>query len=486
VNLELFIPELVLAGTAIAVILLDLFIQRKGLLTLVSIAGIVVAAGFVIAMWNGDPRAIFNDMLAVDNFALFFKLLFLFIAAMVILASVDYVNKLARFHGEYHALLLVATLGMMLMAATTDLISVFVALELTAISFYLLVGFLKDNKSTESSLKYILLGGVASAVLLYGMALTFGFTGETQLAEIARCVQGMSSSSLLSNPGLIFGLVLLIAGFGFKIAAVPFHMWAPDVYEGAPTPVTLYLSVGSKVAGFAIILRVFFSAFGLPEALSLDWGMTFAVLSAVGMTLGNILAIQQSNIKRMLAYSGIAHSGYIMIGLATVGLSGSADIIGQSSILFYVVAFALADLAAFTAIIAISNKAGSDLIKDYSGMGKRAPMLASVLTLSLVSLIGLPPAAGFIAKFYIFSGAVDNGLLWLVVVAVLNSTISAYYYLRVAKLMWLGKPSSESGVPSSFALRLALAISGIGILLFGIAPSLVMKLAEMAASMLAF
>jgi NADH-quinone oxidoreductase subunit N len=485
VNLELFLPELSLAITAIVVIVLDLFIQRKGLLTAVSLAGIAIAAGFAISMWGNEPQVIFNNMLAVDNFALFFKILFLFIAALVILASVDYVNKFARFHGEYHALLLLATLGMILMAATIDLISIFIALELTAISFYVLVGFLKDDRSTEASLKYILLGGVASAVLLYGMALTFGFTGKTQLLEIAQSVQGMTLESLLASPGLIFGLVLLVAGFGFKIAAVPFQMWVPDVYEGAPTPITLYLSVGSKVAGFAVILRVFFSAFGLPEALSLDWGQVFAVLGAIGMTLGNILAIQQSNIKRMLAYSGIAHSGYIMIGLATLGLSQPADTIGQSSILFYVVAFALADLGAFAAVIAISNKLGSDLIKDYSGMGKLSPILSLALTLSLVSLIGLPPAAGFMAKFYIFSGAASNGLLWLVIVAVLNSAISAYYYLGVAKVMWLGKPVREGKVPSSIALRLVLAISCLGILLLGVAPSVMMKLAEIAASMLA-
>jgi len=359
-NLELFLPELSLAITAVAVIVLDLFIQKKAWLTAVSLAGIAIAAGFAISMWNGGPQAIFNNMLAVDNFAVFFKVLFLFIAAMVILVSVDYVNNFSRFHGEYHALLLLATLGMMLMAAVTDLLSIFIALELVAIPFYVLVGFLKDDRSTEASLKYVLLGGVTSAALLYGMALTFGFTGQTQLLEIARVVQGMTGESLLASPGLILGLVLLIAGFGFKIAAVPFQMWVPDVYEGAPTPITLYLSVGSKVAGFAVILRVFFSAFVLPEALSLDWGMIFAVLAAVGMTLGNVLAIQQGNIKRMLAYSGIAHSGYIMIGLATLGLSQAGDAIGQSSILFYVVAFALADLGAFAAVIAISNKLGSD------------------------------------------------------------------------------------------------------------------------------
>jgi len=482
-NLELFLPELSLVITAIAVILLDLFIQQKGLLTVVSIAGLIIAAGFTIAMWGTTPQAIFNKMLAVDNYALFFKLLFLGISALVILASVDYVSKFARFHGEYHALVLLATLGMMLMAATIDLISIFVALELATISFYVLVGFLKDKKSTEASLKFVLLGGIASAVLLYGMALTFGFTGKTQLLEIAQVIQATSAESLVVSPGLILGLVLLVAGFGFKIAAVPFQMWVPDVYEGAPTPITAYLSVGSKVAGFAIILRVFYSAFGLPDPLSLDWGMIFAVLSAIGMTLGNILAIQQTNIKRMLAYSSIAHAGYIMIGLATVGLSPAADTLGQSSLLFYVVAFALTDLAAFIAVIAISNKLNSDLIKDYAGMGKQAPLLALALTLGLISLIGLPPTAGFIAKFYIFSGAASNGLLWLVIIAVINSVISAYYYLRVAKVMWLGEPIGEEKVPSSLALRLALAISCFGILILGIAPAFLIKLAETAASM---
>jgi NADH-quinone oxidoreductase subunit N len=317
------------------------------------------------------------------------------------------------------------------------------------------------------------------------MALVFGFTGETQLASIAASIQAMSPSGLLSSPGLILGLVLLIAGFGFKIAAVPFHMWAPDVYEGAPTPVTLYLSTGSKIAGFAVILRVFFSAFNLPEGLGLDWGTVFAVLSAFGMTLGNVLAIQQGNIKRMLAYSGIAHSGYIMVGLATIGLSGAADTIGQSSMLFYIVAFALADLAVFTAVIIISNSIKSDHIKDYVGLGKRAPVLAVALTLGLISLLGLPPAAGFMGKFYVFTGAAANGLLWLVIIAVINSAVSAYYYLRVARLMWMGEPAEEGGLPSSAASRLVLAVVCLGILLLGLAPSLLMELAETASKMLA-
>jgi len=482
-NLELFIPELSLAAFALVVILLDLVIQRKGWLVVVSIAGIVVSAGFALAMWGGSSQAIFNNMLAVDNFALFFKLLFLGIAALVILSSVDYVSKFARFQGEYYALVLLSTLGMMLMAAATELITIYIALELTSISLYILVGFLKDSKSTEASLKYLLLGAVASAVLLYGMALVFGFTGKTQLGEIAQVIQTMSPQTLLASPALILGIVLLIAGFGFKIAAIPFHMWVPDVYEGAPTPITAYLSVASKAAGFAIILRVFYSAFGLPQWLSLDWGMIFAVLAAIGMTLGNVVAIPQTNIKRMLGYSSIAQAGYLMVGLAAVGFSPAADILGRSGVIFFLASYALTNMGAFIAIIAISNKLNSDLIKDYSGMFKRAPFLALALTLCLISLIGMPPAAGFMAKFYIFSAAVQHNLLWLVIIAVINSVISAYYYLRVVKVMWLGEPASEEKVPSSGALRAALALSCLGVLLLGVIPGFAMKLAEMAASM---
>jgi NADH-quinone oxidoreductase subunit N len=485
-NLGLLLPELSLASFAIIVIMVDLFIQKKGLLVWVSLTGLVVSAGFTLAMWGGHSQAIFNNTLAVDNFALFFKLMFLGIAALVILASVDYTSKFAYFKGEYHALMLLSALGMMLMAAATDLISIFIAIELTSISLYILVGFLKDPKSTEASLKYLLLGAIASAILLYGMALVFGFTGKTQLGEIAQVIQAMSPQTLLASPGLVLGMVLLVAGFGFKIAAVPFHMWVPDVYEGAPTPITAYLSVASKAAGFAIILRVFYSAFGFPNWLSLDWGLIFAVLSAIGMTLGNVVAIPQTNIKRMLGYSSIAQAGYLMVGIAAVGLSPAADIIGRSSVLFFLASYALTNLGAFIAIIAISNKLDSDLIDDYSGMGRRAPLLALALTLCLISLIGMPPAAGFMAKFYIFSGAVQHGLLWLVVIAVINSVISAYYYLRVVKVMWLGEPVSEEKVPSSGALRLALALSILGVLFLGVIPGFVMRLAEIAASMFAF
>ena len=484
-NLQSFIPEISLGVFAIAIIVLDLFVRRKGVLAGVGVAGLLVSAVFTIAMWAapGNGGLILNNMLAVDSFAFFFKLLFALIAILVILASVDYADKLVNSEGEYYALVLLSALGMMLMAATTELISIYISLELTSLSLCALVCFLKDRKSSEAALKYILLSAVISAVLLFGMALIFGVTGKTQLGEIARAIQAMSPSTIAANPALILGMVLLIAGFGFKIAAFPFHMWVPDVYEGAPTPVTAYLSVGSKAAGFAVILRVFSSAFGL-DWLSSNWGMIFAVLAAISMTLGNVVALPQTNIKRMLGYSSIAQAGYLMVGLAAAGISPKTGAMAESGILFFLASYAVANLGAFIAIIAITNKLNSDLIQDFSGMVKRAPALALALTLCLISLIGMPPAAGFIAKFYVFSAGVRSGLLWLVIIAVLNSVISAYYYLRVVKVMWFGEPASAEKVPSSGALRLALFVASMAVLLFGILPGIITGMAEAAAKML--
>jgi NADH-quinone oxidoreductase subunit N len=482
-DLSLFTPEIVLVGFAIAVILLDLFIERKGLLAVFSILGLLASCGLAVHLWGGTPQTTFNGMLAVDNFALFFKVLFLGIAVLVVLASTDYVSKFKRFQGEYYALVMLATVGMMLMAATNELISLFISLELVNLSMYALVGFLKEERSTEAALKYLLLSAVASAVLLFGMAMVYGFTGQTQLAAIAQSIQAMPLSDLLANPALILGVVLMIAGFGFKIGAVPFHMWIPDVYEGAPTPITAFLSVGSKSAGFAIILRIFYSAFQSPSNLSLDWGTVFAVLAAITMTVGNIVAIQQSNIKRMLGYSSIAQAGYVMVGLAAVGIPAAAMTsgpTGQSTVMFFLASYSLTNLGAFMAVIAISNKINSDGIDDFSGMGKRSPVLALAMTLCMISLIGMPPAAGFMAKFYVFSTAVQHNLLWLVVIAVLNSVISAYYYLRVVKVMWMGEPAGEGKVDASGAFRLALTLACLGVLFLGILPGYGMKLAELA------
>ncbi len=484
-NLSLIAPEICVLATAVVVILADLFFQRKSILAIISLAGLAVAFGFTIHLWGGNEQATFANMLVVDKFALFFKLLFPVMAALVILASTDYVSRFDSFQGEYYALVLLSTMGMMLISAAVDLISIFVALELISISLYALVGFLKDAKSTEASLKYLLLGAIASAILLYGMAFVFGFTGKTQLGDIANAIKNLSLGGASAAPGLMLGLVLLIVGFGFKIAAFPFQMWVPDVYEGAPTPITAYLSVASKAAGFAIILRIFYSAFSFPTWLSHDWGMIFAVLAAIGMTVGNIVAIPQTNIKRMLAYSSIAQAGYLILGIATMGLSPTMNHLGQSSLLFFLAGYAVTNLGAFIAVIALSNKVGSDRISDYDGMGKRAPMLALALTLCLISLTGIPPTAGFMAKFYIFSSAVQHDLLWLVIIAVLNSVISAYYYLRVVKVMWFNEPKFEGNVSSSFALRLALGLSCAGVIVLGVLPNYAIKLAEMAAKMFA-
>ena len=485
-DLVLITPEIVLLVSAIVVILLDLFLQRKSLLAVISLAGLAISFGCAVGLWCGNPQTTFNDMLTVDKFALFFKFLFLVISALVILASTDYVSKFTRFQGEYYALVLLSTLGMTLLTAATELITIFVALELISISLYALVGFLKDSKSTEASLKYMLLGAIASAILLYGMAFVFGFTGKTQLGDIAQAIGTLSLAGGSASFGLLLGLILLIVGFGFKIAAFPFQMWVPDVYEGAPTPITAYLSVASKAAGFAIILRIFYTAFDLPTWLSQDWGIIFAVLAAIGMTVGNIVAIPQVNIKRMLGYSSIAQAGYLMLGIATMGLSKSHDFLGQSSVIFFLAGYAVTNMGAFIAIIAISNKVGSDLIEDYAGVGKRSPLLALALTLCLISLTGIPLTAGFMGKFYIFSAAVQQNLLWLVIIAVLNSVISAYYYLRVVKVMWLDEPKFEGSVSSSGALRLALFLACFGVLLLGVIPNYVMKLAEWAAQMMGF
>ena len=487
-NLVLLRPELALLATAIAVILADLFVQRKGVLTILSIAGLVIAGAYTLLEWDAGGQSV-AGLIAVDNFAVFFKILFLGIAAFVILSSTDYVGKFATFHGEYHALVLLATLGMMLLSSATELITLYVSLEVLSLSVYALTGFLKDPGSSESSLKYMLLGAVSSAVLLYGMALIYGFTGTTQLSGIASAIGQVASTRVLDNPGLLMGIVLLVAGFGFKVAAVPFQLWVPDVYQGAPTPIVGFLSVGSKAAGFALILRVFYTAFEFPEWLSLDWGTVYAVIATIGMIVGNVSALGQSNIKRLLGYSSIAQAGYLLVGVATLGLAPTSDIIGRSAVLFFLFSYALANLGAFAAIIAISNKINSDEIKDYAGMGKRAPLLALSLTVCLISLIGMPPAAGFMAKFYLFNGAVQNGLLWLVIIAVLNSVISAFYYLRVVKAMWFTEApegASTEKVSASGALRFTLVLTTLGVLFVGILPGYVMKLAEWAARMIGF
>jgi NADH-quinone oxidoreductase subunit N len=480
-ELPFLAPELTLLVFALLVIVLDLVVKQKKILAYISVVGLIVSMGFTISMWGAPTVDIFFAMLAVDRFAMFFKILLALAAGLVILASQDYVNKFERFQGEYYALVLLSALGMMLLTAATDFISVYVALELSGISLYVLTTFLKDKKSAEAGLKYLLLGSVASAVLLYGMAFVYGVTGKTCFLCIAGMVETMPIQSIIQSPALLVGIILLIAGFGFKIASFPFQMWVPDVYEGAPTPVTAYLSVASKAAGFAVITRVMLVLFGQPIWLSADWGMIIAVLSAITMTVGNVVALFQTNIKRLFGYSSIAQAGYLMVGLATVGMASTDAVAGRSGLLFFLMSYAVTNLGAFFAIIAITNKVDSDEISDFAGMIKRAPLLVVGLSFCLISLIGLPPTGGLIAKIYIFSGAVQHGLLWLVIVAVINSCISAFYYLKVVKAMWVGAPVSEEKVPSSVALRVALGICCVLVFLLGVIPGGFTSLAESAA-----
>jgi len=479
-DFRLLLPEIILASTALLVVLGDLFISRKGFQTIVSLLGIAASIIAVLTLTNQNPQAIWEGLLVYDRLAFFMKLLFLGLAALVILASTDYVRRMRNFHGEYLALILISTLGMMLLTSATNLISVFVALELTSVPLYALTGFLKNQRGTESALKYVLLSAVNSALLLYGLALIFGFTGTASLSGVAQTISALPAKELWAQPGLVLGLVLVLAGFGFKIAAVPFHMWAPDVYEGSPTPIALLLSAGSKLAGFAILLRIPISAFSAPAGLTNGWGILLAILAALGMCLGNLLAIPQTNIKRLLAYSGIAHSGYMLITMAVVGIAGFSINTPVSSLLFYMLAFALAEVVVFTAVIIVSERIG-DQIADYAGLGRRAPWLALALTIGLISLTGIPPTAGFIAKFTIFSSAAEGGLWWLVIIAVLNTVISAYYYLRVVRLIWQGTALENTSPTASKVPKIVLLITTLAVLAIGLIPVWGMKLAEFGA-----
>lgn len=492
-DLYLLSPELALAGLGIAVIVLDLVVRRKGVLQTLALAGLGIPLAFSFALWvdvgtePGGQMAGMLNTLAVDKFSLFFKFIVLGSLALVVMSSGETLARMRNLQGEYYGLLAFSASGMMLMASATELVSIYVALELTSLPLAALAAFMRDSRSTEAGIKFLLLSALSSAVLLYGMALTYGFTGTTQLAEIFHQVAGsFDPDTPFGSHALLLGVTMIVAGFGFKIAAVPFQMWVPDVYEGAPTPVTAFLSVASKAAGFAVLLRVLYIAFG---QLSLDWGTLFAVLAAVSMTVGNLVAIAQSNIKRMLAYSTIAHAGYIMVGLAAIAarVPDGGTAIGPGGVLFYLGAYAFTNLAAFFAVTAITVRTGSELISSFAGVGRRFPLMALVLTVALVSLTGIPPTAGFIGKLYLFSAAIQSDLVWLVLVGVINSAISIYYYFRVVKMMYVA-PSDDAevgdDVPLPAAPRLALYISGLGILFLGLLPGPIIELAEEAAAVL--
>ncbi len=482
-ELDVVGPQLAVLLAAGAVLAWDaLAPRRRAALPWIALAGLAAAAAWTTA-WavRGDFGDAFEGTFSIDPFSVFFQYVFAGVTAIVVIASIDWVEREGRRQSEYYALVLTASAGLMFLAGARDLITIFLALELSSIPQYALAGWGKDRRSGEAGVKYLLLGAMASALLLYGMALLYGFSGSTLLTDIAAAVaaEGADNRSLL-----VVAMVLLIAGFGFKMAVVPFQMWVPDVYQGAPTPVAAFLSVGSKAAAFAVVMRLFFEGLG-EEFLSDDWALVFAVVAAVSMTLGNALALAQRDIKRMLGYSSIAQAGNFMIGLAAVAVAGERFVAGASGVLLFVAAYAFTNLGAFIAVIAISRRTGSDEIASYAGLWQRAPLLALALALCLVSLAGIPPTAGFWAKLYVFNAGIRADLVWLVIVGVLNSVVSAYYYLAVVRRMFLGEAEDERRLPVAPTVALALGVATLGVLVFGIVPMPLVDAAREAAAVFA-
>ena len=452
------LPEILLLILAMVVLVLDLVLSDQGRCNLgwVTAGGLalIIGVSLFVARPESEPRMIWGGMLRHDWMGFFFMIMFLFAAAITALFSVGLPRIGNR--GEFYFLLLVSTLGMSFMAASADLIMVYLAIETTAIPLYVLAGFLKqDDKSTESGFKYLIFGAMTSAIMLYGFSLLYGFTGTTNIYSLA---QGAQAGQI--SIWVMFGtLLLVLVGFGFKISAVPLHFWAPDVYEGAPSQVTGFLSTASKAAGFAVLVRVLFAAF---PAIAPYWGAVIAAISVATMTLGNAIALAQNNIKRLLAYSSIAHAGYALIGIAVVSQQG------VSSMVFYLFVYIITNLAAFGIVITVGRITGSDEISAYAGLSRRSPWLALAILVAFFSLAGMPPFGGFIAKFAVFAAAVEADLIWLAVIGVLNAIIGLYYYLSVLKVVYLYRSEDEDkALPISRSYTFALIVLVFGIILVG-------------------
>lgn len=454
------LPEIGLLILAMVVLALDLILheERRRSLGWVTVVGLVLIIGVSLftSRPDGDPRLIWGGMLRHDWLGFIFKMVFIFAAAVTALFSMDLVQMGRR--GEYYLLMLAATIGMNLMASAADLIMLYLAIETTSIPMYILAGFLtKDEKSTESGFKYFLFGAMTSAVMLYGFSLLYGFAGTTNLYDI---FQGFSSGNL-SIAAIVASLFLVLIGFGFKISAVPLHFWAPDVYEGAPTPIAGFLSTASKAAGFAVLARVLVVAY---PSIEPEWGAIMAALATATMTIGNLLALAQKNIKRLLAYSSIAHAGYVLIGVVAISKSG----LGLTSAMFYLIVYIVTNLAAFGIVAVFGKESGSDEISDYAGMSRRSPWLAFALLITFLSLAGMPPFGGFIVKFAVFAAAVEAGLVWLAVLGVLNAIVGLYYYLTVLKVVYLYRSENDDKqVSISKPFTLGLTALSVLIILIG-------------------
>ena len=477
VNMTPILPEIFLSVLAMALLLINVFIPggQKSYLAYVSFIGVVVTAVLVGAGWGSHIES-FSGSVVLDNFATFFKMIFLVAAGLTVLISDSYMEREGCNHGELYPLILFTVVGMMLMASGTDLMTIFLGLEVMSISLYVLAGFNRANKkSNEAGLKYFLLGAFSTGFMLYGMALIYGATGTTRLYKIAAIVGQMTLPS--ANILLVAGMLLMMTGFAFKIAAAPFHMWTPDVYEGAPTPMTAFMSAGPKAAGFAALLRIFLVA--LPT-LQAEWSQVLWVIAVLTMTVGNITALRQDNIKRVLAYSSIAHAGYALVGFTAGNGTGTAGI------LFYMLSYAFMNIGAFAIVILVSKKGETNgNVSDFAGLGFKRPLLALVMTLFLFSLAGVPPAAGFIGKFYLFSGAIQKGYIWLAVIGVLNSAASVYYYLRIMVYMYFKESTEDfAWIKVTAPVALALIIAAAGTLIPGIVPSIILEYAQMAVKLM--
>ena len=471
-NFLLFLPELTLAAVAFSVLAIDLFTPsgKKWILTPASVLGLIIVLLVSVSYLYGKQESLYNGLFLIDDFSLLFKGFFIILGILVILSSHDYIKEHLSHPGEYYGILLLSILGMVLMSASGELLTAYISLELLSFSLYVLVSYGSNGfKPSEAGVKYILLGGLASAILLFGISQIYGVLGTTQFQGIHLA---LSESSSLDS-GVLIGLVMIIAGLAFKIAAVPFHMWAPDIYEGAPTPITAYLAVGSKAAGFALIIRLFAQAF-MP-AMD-DWQIIVIILSALTMTFGNLVALAQHNIKRMLAYSSIGQVGYLLMGVATLSYMST------NGIILHLAGYGVTNLAAFLCVIIFYNSSRKEDIEDYAGLADKSPFLAMALSVSLLSLAGLPFFVGFTTKFYLFTVVANAGLLWLVGVAITASVISLYYYLIVLKQMYMVAPTNDSQINISVLNRSLLWVLTLGIVILGIFPSPLVRIIQSASS----
>jgi NADH-quinone oxidoreductase subunit N len=453
-NYFAILPEIGLVALADILLAVDAIQtkERKNLLAWITFGGLAVIFAVAILTRPFEDEIIWFGMLRDDMFAFVFRIIFLIGAAITALLSMDW--KEVGNRGSFYILLVFSTLGMNLMASSANLVMLFLSIETASIPLYVMAGFMRDdNKSTEAGIKYLLFGAMTSAVMLYGFSLLYGFAGTADLYALADAI----TSNGIPPVTLVTSLVLVLVGFGFKISMVPFHFWAPDVYQGAPTPVTGFLSTASKAAGFSVIVRVLLIVFPLG-----DWQIILAVLSAVTMTLGNLVALWQKDIKRMLAYSSIAHAGYILMGLA------AGTEFGINSMLYYLITYLLTNLAAFGFVIVYYQKVGSDLIKDYAGLSRRNAALAFGMLFTFLSLGGIPPLGGFFGKVLVFAAAVEAELTWLAVIGVLNAVIGLYYYLNVLKVVYLYRQEGdEEPLPVKPVYGVVLAVCVIGVVLMG-------------------